>query len=152
MLELLGGDLITTSSMCLLDHTLADISSGEDYYYNALVFLTCQYFAAHSLSFSTTGKAGFSYLNTNFYCHFSHPTVRGPGLPWWLQKSLHLLQILICHPYRDLLYTLGYLKQHQTAILRHLHCFPSDQKYQPIPGAFILPPLLFLSSDSIHLI
>lgn len=49
VLELLGGDLITTSSMCLLDHTLADIGSGEDYYYNTLVFLTCQYVAAHSL-------------------------------------------------------------------------------------------------------
>lgn len=87
-LELLRDD-ITTSPMCLLDHTLADVSAGEYYYYNALVFLTCQYFAAHGLSFSATGKAGFSCLNRSFYCHFSHPTVSGPSLAWWLQKSLH---------------------------------------------------------------
>jgi len=62
MLKLLGGDLITTSPMCLLDHTLVDINAREDYYYNALVFLTHQYFAAHTLSFS----AGFSCLNISF--------------------------------------------------------------------------------------
>lgn len=112
MLELLGGDLITTSPMCLLDHTLAGGRAGEDYYYNALVFLTCHYFAAHSLSFSVTGRGGFRCLNTSFYCCFSHPTVSGPSLPRWLQKSLHLPQILTCHPYRVLLYTLRYLKWH----------------------------------------
>lgn len=37
ILELSEDDLTTTSPICLLDHTLADVSAGEDYYYNALV-------------------------------------------------------------------------------------------------------------------